>query len=108
MLLVCLAANITFAGEFSIAEPVSSAAVPTPANSTASGDKERQMFNTKDYGAAGDGITDDTAAFASVVAAATAARGTVQIPIGTYLASISVSKGRITIQGAGKDAKANV
>lgn len=39
------------------------------------------IFDAKAYGAAGDGVTDDTAAFAGVVAASTATRGTVQIPL---------------------------
>ena len=62
------------------------------------------IFDPKAYGARGDGVTDDTAAFASAVTAAIAAHGTVQIPAGTFLATISVTKGGITIQGAGKDA----
>src|SRR5262249_43915243 len=36
--------------------------------------------------------------------AATAAKATVQIPAGTYLATIAVTTGGILIQGAGKDA----
>src|SRR6266446_8281588 len=96
---VSLAASMAFALHFSIADPPSGAAAP--GNSTASKEKEGQIFDPKAYGATGDGATDDTAAFASVVAAATAARGTVQIPAGTYLATVAVTKGGITIQGAG-------
>ncbi len=75
-----------------------------PPDRSTAGSKEEKIFDAKAYGAAGDGVTDDTAAFASVVAAATAARATVQIPAGTYVATIAVTKGGITIQGAGKDA----
>jgi pectin methylesterase-like acyl-CoA thioesterase len=84
--IVCLTASMALAPHFSIADP------------------EGQVFDTKAYGAVGDGVADDTAAFASVVAAATAARGTVQIPAGTYLATVAITKGGITIQGAGKEA----
>ena len=98
---VCLTASMALAPHLSIADPVNGAA--TPGNSTASG-KEGQVFDAKDYGVVGDGVTDDTAAFASLVAAATAVQGTVQIPAGTYLATIAVTKGGITIQGAGKEA----
>jgi hypothetical protein len=84
--IACLTASMALVPHFSTADP------------------EGQVFDPKTYGAVGDGVTDDTAAFASVVAAATAARGIVQIPAGTYLATVAVTKGGITIQGAGKAA----
>jgi hypothetical protein len=100
---VYLTTSITFGGQLLIADPVSSVTSPTPAASTAS-DKEGKVFDPKAYGAAGDGVTDDTAAFARTVAAAIAAHGSVQIRAGTFLATISVTKGGITIRGAGRDA----
>jgi hypothetical protein len=84
--IACLTARMVLAPHFSSADP------------------EGQVFNPKAYGAVGDGVADDTAAFASVVAAATPARGIVQIPAGTYLATVAVTKGGIAIQGAGKEA----
>lgn len=50
-------------------------------------DKGGQVFDVRnpDYGAAGDGTTDDTAAIAAAIAAAEAVRGTVFVPPGTYL-----------------------
>ncbi|MFZ3376199.1 MAG: glycosyl hydrolase family 28-related protein, partial [Chthoniobacterales bacterium] len=99
--IACLTASMVLAPHFLSADPVNGTS--TPANSTAS-DKEGQVFDPKAYGAVGDGVTDDTAAFAGVVAAATPARGIVQIPAGTYLATVAVTKGGITIQGAGKEA----
>jgi hypothetical protein len=77
---VYLTASITFRGQFLIADPVSSVTSPTPAALTAS-DKEGKVFDPKACRAAGDGVTDDTAAFARAVAAATAAHGTIQIPV---------------------------
>ena len=93
---------MALATELSIAEPANG--VATAPNSTTPENKAAQVFDPKAYGAAGDGATDDSAAFASAVAAATAVRGTVQIPAGTYVATIAVTNGGVTIQGAGKDA----
>jgi hypothetical protein len=42
------------------------------------------VMNVKDFGAVGDGTTDDTAAFAAAVPAAQAAHATLIIPQGTY------------------------
>ncbi|WP_040261690.1 putative Ig domain-containing protein [Pseudomonas massiliensis] len=46
------------------------------------------IFNVKDFGAVGDGVTDDTAAMqAAIDAAAAAGGGTVFVPSGTYIVS---------------------
>jgi parallel beta-helix repeat protein len=46
------------------------------------------IFNVQDYGAKGDGITDDTAAIQSAIdAAAAAGGGQVYVPTGTYIVS---------------------
>jgi hypothetical protein len=101
ILLTALTSSMTIARCLSIADPVNG--IASTAKSTTSENKEEQVFDAKAYGAAGDGITDDTAAFASVVSAAKAVRGTVKIPAGTYLATIFVAGGGISIEGAGKD-----
>ncbi|SRR6266852_5788468 len=90
--IVCLTASMALAPHFSIADPVNGGA--TPGNSTASANQEGQVFDPKAYGVVGDGVTDDTAAFAGVVAAATAVRGIVQVPAGTYLATMAINQGR--------------
>jgi hypothetical protein len=49
-------------------------------------------------------VTDDTAAFAGVVAAATKVHGIIQIPAGTYVATITATRGRVNIQDDSTDA----
>jgi hypothetical protein len=66
-------------------------------------------FNVKSatYGAIGNGVADDTAAFTSAITAACAAGGgTIYVPAGTYLLTptIQVSCGAVSISGDGKDA----
>lgn len=50
--------------------------------------KLRDTVSVKDFGAVGDGLTDDTVAIAACVAACTAGK-TVYFPQGTYLVSVS-------------------
>ncbi|MBR6933953.1 MAG: hypothetical protein IKH41_00515 [Clostridia bacterium] len=68
-----------------------------------------KYFNVKDYGALGDGTTDDTEAVTKCVKAAKAASGTAYFPAGTYVITktIKVSKDDSKIltfkgDGAGK------
>ncbi len=64
------------------------------------------FFNVKDYGAKGDGTTDDTAAITAAVTAATAAGGgTVFVPQGTFIVSATIAlTTNITLAGAGHGA----
>jgi hypothetical protein len=60
------------------------------------------VFNVKDYGAKGDGVTDDTTAIQAAIAAAGVA-GYVYLPAGTYLLSASLQfLNEQTIRGAGR------
>ena len=67
---------------------------------------EQETFNVRDYGARGDGITDDLAAIIKAVGAA-AAGGRVFFPAGTYLVSgtISVSRPDIRFAGVGTESR---
>jgi hypothetical protein len=49
-----------------------------------------EVYNVKDYGAVGDGTTDDAAAIRAALAAASGG-GTVLFPTGTYLASSAIT-----------------
>ncbi len=59
--------------------------------------------NVRDYGATGNGVTDDTAAFKSAIAATT--NGAVLIPAGTYVITdfIKLNKANIVLRGEGPD-----
>ena len=64
------------------------------------------FFNVKDYGATGDGTTDDTASIAAAItAAASAGGGMVFVPQGTYMVSATLAlTTNITLAGAGHGA----
>ena len=82
----CVAVLVTVSGPpaWSAVPP---SAVPPPAVSP----DHRQVFDVRDYGATGDGTTNDTPAVNRAIAAAnTAGGGTVRFPAGTYLAGSSV------------------
>jgi polygalacturonase len=60
------------------------------------------VFNVRDYGAVGDGVTDDTAAIQAAVTAASAVAGVVIIPLGEFLIApdtITLSS-PVTVEGA--------
>jgi hypothetical protein len=62
--------------------------------------KMRDVVSVKDFGAVGDGVTNDTVAMAAALAA-TPSGGTLWFPAGTYLGYLIVRKNNITIKGAG-------
>lgn len=67
-------------------------------------DKGSLVFNVKDYGAAGDGVADDTAEIqAAIDAAAAAGGGVVFLPAGTYKITAALTGGHgLHILGVGK------
>jgi hypothetical protein len=66
-------------------------------------DKEREIVSVKDFGATGDGTTDDTAAILLAIDNAEAAAKEVYFPAGTYKhTGLSIDADVITLRGAGK------
>ena len=73
----------------------------------------KEAVNVKEYGAVGDGVTNDTAAFIKALAGCAVGGGTCLVPEGTYLISASgISTGRhkasvvsgVHLKGAGREA----
>lgn len=58
--------------------------------------RESVLLNVRDFGAAGDGVTNDTAALQAAIAACPA-EGTVSFPAGTYLSGPLFLKSRIRL-----------
>ena len=62
-------------------------------------DKDSSVVDVKMYGAVGDGITNDTAAFNKALASLATSGGTCRVPTGTYLISASgISSHALTVR----------
>jgi hypothetical protein len=58
--------------------------------------------NVRDFGATGDGTTDDSAAFAAAISAVTARDGgTIYVPPGIYRTNLTISQSSVHLRGAG-------
>jgi hypothetical protein len=66
--------------------------------------KMRDVVSVKDFGAVGDGVTDDTVAIQDALDAVSAGGATIYFPAGNYKISkgLSVTKDQTTLLGAGK------
>jgi len=64
-------------------------------------DKLKDTVSVKDFGAVGDGVTNDTAAMAAAIAALPATGGSVYFPDGIYLGTISIRRNNISLVGSG-------
>jgi hypothetical protein len=82
------------------AAPAAVAAAPKTAVAAQSAALHRRTLNVKDFGALGDGATNDSPAVDKAIAAANAAGGAVvQFPAGTYVAGGSIHmKSNVTLQ----------
>lgn len=59
----------------------------------------QDYISVKDFGAVGDGITDDTAAFNAAIAALPADGGTIYVPNANYRVNLTITKSGVTLQG---------
>jgi hypothetical protein len=85
-------------------DPDVPAAEPTPAEEPVPAPAPTAAVNVRDYGATGDGVSDDTAAIVKAMSAATGGTESVYLPAGTYrVTSISVPDG-LVVTGAGMGA----
>ncbi|OLL32360.1 hypothetical protein BTH42_07925 [Burkholderia sp. SRS-W-2-2016] len=74
------------------------AATPSKPDTPASSPQVSTTFNVADYGAKGDGSTDDTAAIQKALNAASAAKGTVTFPQGTFMTGALFVGSNTTVQ----------
>ena len=87
------AVNVTY-------DPAGTGAVATTVQA-----KLRQTVSVKDFGAVGDGVTNDTAAIQAAIDAVNAAGGgVVNFPAGTYACANLWPKDNVTLQGEGSNA----
>lgn len=98
--------NVGFYGTTPVAKPDGVSASKALADIGLAADTA-VVFDVRDYGATGDGSTDDAAAIQAAIDAAVAAGGgTVLFPEGTYAttATLTINSGRINLVGSGIDA----
>lgn len=74
------------------------------------GDRFADAVNVKDFGAVGDGVTDDTSAIQQAVSLGNSSGSTVFVPAGNYrvTSTITVPAGGCKIKGSGNSTKARI
>ncbi len=105
MVQIVLAQNVEIEGTIKITEGAQAGYIlQSDANGVASwtapNDVDRKQIFVTDFGAKGDGTTDDTNAFNDAIASAAAQGGTVHIPVGNYKITSTISvPGGVQLRG---------
>lgn len=63
--------------------------------------KLRESVSVLDFGAVGDGVTDDTVAIQAAIDAVTAAGGDILVPVGTFMVTALTIAGNVNLHGPG-------
>lgn len=95
-------AVIARAGALAVGVGALAAAVPAAAKAVSNGGE--LSVNVHDFGAAGDGRTDDTSALQAAIGSVRDSGGAVHFPPGTYLTRKLTLYSRVHLRGAGGDA----
>ena len=93
--------NITGGGTFSGNASSSTALATGSSTSRTLANRFADVVNVKDFGAVGDGVSDDTAAIQAAVTFAASSGSLVQLGAGTYKASSSITSSSLKIAGQG-------
>jgi hypothetical protein len=86
-------------GALAIAPDPTATPIPSPTPTLTPTPVPPTALNVRDYGATGNGTTDDTAAVQSAITAAAAGGGIVYFPAGTYLVQPLTVPGGVVLQG---------
>jgi hypothetical protein len=102
---ILLSAGAQVTGQMSPTSDVSSNRVKATGSTTSRALKDRwaDVVNVKDFGAKGDGVTDDSGAFAAAFADLSSSGGRIYVPRGTYYvtATTNLDGKRVTVSGDG-------
>lgn len=99
-----VARRVALARAGALAAGVGAFAVAAPAAARASQQKGQTTLNVRDFGAHGDGSTDDTGALQAAIDAVREHGGSVHLPPGVYVTRKLTLYSRVHLRGAGGDA----